>query len=112
MKRAIYEVHMGYVNADGFHASDPNVNGHQYPVVVDSRSNNNDVNIALRKAYGYLGEAEKYLSVQTDHQVDYCYIVRVSDGLQIEKRLFGELADLPDPEPEPEPEPEEEEPEE
>ena len=101
MKREIYEVHLGYVNGDGYHISDPNVNGHQYPVVVDSHSqvNNDNIELALRKAMGFLGEAEKYLSTQTDHQVDYCYIIRVSDGRQIEKRRFGHIADLPDPDP-------------
>lgn len=102
MKREIYEIHIAYVNGAGYHASDPNVNGHQYPVVVDSQSNNNDLDLALRKAKGFLGEAEKYLSSQTDHQIDYCYIIRVSDGRQIETRKFGRIADLPDPEPEPE----------
>lgn len=100
MKRDIYEIHIAYVNDNGFHASDPNVNGHQYPIVVDSINNNNDPELALRKARGYLGEAEKYLANQSDHQIDYAYIIRVSDGVQIEKRLFGRLADLPDPEPE------------
>ena len=102
MKREIFEVHMGYVNVDGFHASDPNVNGHQYPVVVDSKNNNNNIPDTLRKAMGYLGEAEKYLANRLDDEVDYCYIIRVSDGFQIEKRLFGHLRELPDPEPEPE----------
>ena len=102
MKREIYEVHIAYVNENGFHASDPAVNGHTYPIIVDSKSNNNDLEVTLRKAMGYLGDAEKYLANQTDHQIDYAYIIRVSDGLQIEKRLFGKLADLPDPEPEPE----------
>lgn len=97
-KREIYEVHLSYVNGDGYHASDPNVNGHQYPVVVDSKSNNNDTDLAFRKAMGFLGEAEKYLSVQTDHQIDYCYVVRVSDGRQIEVRKFGKLTEIEEPE--------------
>ena len=96
MKREIFEVHLAYVNGDGFHASDPNVNGHQYPVVVDSKNYNNDVELTMRKAMGYLGEAEKYIANQTDHQIDYCYIIRVSTGQQIETRWFGKLADLPD----------------
>lgn len=87
------------MNADGYHASDPAVGGQTYPIIVDSRNNNNDLELTMRKAYGFLGEAEKYLLTQTDHQVDYCYIIRVTDGRQIEKRSFGYLADLPDPEP-------------
>ena len=102
MKREIYEVHIAYVNSDGYHASDPTVNNRTYPIVVDSKNNNNDPKLTLRKAYGFLGEAEKYLANRSDDQIDYCYIIRVSDGFQIEKRVFGELAVLPDPEPEPE----------
>lgn len=110
LKREIYEVHLAYVNGDGYHASDPEVNGHKYPITVDSASsaNNNDVDLALRKAKGFLGDAEKYLSNQTSHQIDYGYIIRVSDGVQIEKRLFGKLNDIYIPDPEPEPEEEEE----
>ena len=106
MKREIYEVHLAYVNADGYHASDPAVDGKTYPRIVDSKANDNDVEKTLKKAMGFLGAAESFLSTRDD-QVGYCYIIRVSDGYQIEKRVFGKLADVevPDPEPEPEPEP-------
>lgn len=109
IKREIYEVHIGYVNENGNHAADPAISGQPtYPIVVDSRNNNDDLELTLRKAKGYLGKAEEYLANRSDHQVDYCYIVRVSDGKQIELRRFGKLADIvaPDPEPEPEPTPE------
>lgn len=88
---------MAYVNSAGYHASDPE----GYPKVVDSRNHNNDTEKARRVSFGYLGAAESYLS-QRDNQVGYAYIIRVSDGYQIEKRVFGKLEDLPDPEPEPE----------
>ena len=106
LKREIYEVHIAYVNDAGYHAADPTLNGVQYPRIVDSRNNDNDDAKTLKKAYGLLGVAESFLSGRDD-QVGYCYIIRVSDGLQIEKRKFGKLADIviPDPEPEPEPEP-------
>lgn len=99
MKREIYEVHLAYVNEDGYHASDPAIGGKQYPLVVDSRNNDNDIEKTLKKAYGYLGSAESTLSTRDD-QVSYCYIIRVSDGFQIEKRMFGKLAPVivPDPE--------------
>lgn len=103
MKREIYEVHLAYVNADGYHASDPNVNNTAYPVVVDSKNYGNDVEKARRVAYGKLGAAENWLSTR-ENQIAYAYIIRVSDGVQIEKRMFGQLDDLPDPEPEVEPE--------
>lgn len=108
MKREIFEVHLAYVNAAGFHASDPNVDNTAYPVVVDSTTYDGDIEKARRIAYGKLGKAESWLSTR-DNQIAYAYIIRVSDGVQIEKRMFGTLADLPDPEPEtPEEEPTEE----
>lgn len=103
MKREIYEVHLAYVNEDGFHASDPPIGGKTYPLIVDSKNHNNDIEKTLRTAMGYLGQAE-YVIANRDDQVSYAYIIRVSDGQQIEKRMFGKIADLPDPEPEPEPE--------
>lgn len=101
VKREIFEVHLAYVNDAGYHASDPAVDGKTYPIVVDSRNNNNDIDKTLKKALGYLGAAESFLSTRDD-QVSYCYIVRVSDGYQIEKRKFGELAPIVVPDPEPE----------
>lgn len=108
IKREIFEVHIAYVNDAGYHASDPKLGNTQYPIVVDSRNNEDDIEKTLRKAKGYLGAAESTLAGRDD-QVSYCYIIRTSDGKQIEKRLFGKIADIivPDPEPEPEPEPEE-----
>ena len=107
LKREIYEVHIAYVNDAGYHAADPTLNGVQYPRIVDSKNNDNDDAKTLKKAYGLLGAAESFLSGRDD-QVGYCYIIRVSDGMQIEKRKFGKLEDIviPDPEPEPTPEPE------
>lgn len=101
MKREIFEVHLAYVNEDGYHASDPNVNNTNYPVVVDSKNYDGDIEKARRIAYGKLGAAESWLSTR-DNQISYAYIIRVSDGVQIEKRMFGKLADLPDPEQTPE----------
>ena len=97
MKREIYEVHMAYVNADGYHASDPSIGGKQYPLIVDSKNHDNSPEKALKSALGYLGAAESVLSTRDD-QIGYCYLIRASDGFQIEKRMFGKLAELPDPE--------------
>ena len=98
MKREIYEVHLAYINAAGYHASDPNVGGTQYPVVIDSKTHDNNVEETLKLAMGRLGAAESFLS-QQDHQVSYCYIIRVSDGMQIEKRKFGKIEDVVVPDP-------------
>ena len=107
MKREAYEIHLTVVDANGTTTIDPKKEGdvlNSYPKVVDSKSYNNDLEKTLRRAYGLLGYAEYSMSTQDTRQVQYATLVRVSDGLQLEKRKFGKLADLPDPEPEPEPE--------
>lgn len=100
MKREIFEVHMTIVDANGTLTIDPS----DYPKSVDSRSYNNDIDKTLMRAKGLLGAAESAMSTQDSRKIQYAYIVRVSDGVQIEKRQFGkpENLDLPDPEPEPE----------
>ena len=101
MKREIFEVHMTVVDANGTISIDP---GNDYPKSVDSRSYDNDINKTLMRAMGLLGAAESAMSTQDSRKLQYAYIIRVSDGVQIEKRIFGkpENLDLPDPEPEPE----------
>lgn len=94
MKREIYEVHMSVVDANGTLTIDPT----GYPKSVDSRSYDNDIDKTLNRARGLLGAAESAMSTQDTRQVQYGYIIRVSDGMQMEKRLFGKLAELPDPE--------------
>lgn len=94
MKREAYEVHMTVVDANGTLTVDPS----GYPKTVDSRSYEGDLDKTLNRAKGLLGAAESAMSTQDTRQVQYGYIIRVSDGLQIEKRVFGKLADLPDPE--------------
>ena len=91
---------MTVVDANGTLTIDPS----GYPKSVDSKSYGNDLEKTLSRAYGLLGACESAMSTQDTRQVQYGYIIRVSDGMQIEKRKFGTLAELPDPEPEPEPE--------
>ena len=100
MKREIYEVHMSVVDANG----NLTINPTGYPKSVDSRSYDNDLEKTLNRARGLLGAAESAMSTQDTRQVQFGYIIRVSDGMQIEKRKFGTLAELPDPEPVEEPE--------
>lgn len=96
MKREYFEVHMTVVDANGNVTIDPS----GYPKIEDSKLRDNDVEKARMRAYGLLGEAEKNMSTQDTRQTQYGYIIRGSDGMQIERRKFGTLADLPDPEPE------------
>lgn len=94
MKREAYEIHLTVVDANGTITVDPT----GYPKTVDSRSYDNDLERTLNRAKGLLGAAESSMSTQDTRQVQYAYIVRVSDGMQIDKRVFGKIAELPDPE--------------
>ena len=94
MKREAYEIHLTVVDANGTITVDPT----GYPKTVDSRSYDNDLERTLNRARGLLGAAESSMSTQDTRQVQYAYIVRVSDGMQIDKRVFGKIAELPDPE--------------
>ena len=100
MLREIYEVHMSVVDANGNLTIDPS----GYPKSVDSLSYDNDLEKTLNRAKGLLGACESAMSTQDTRQIQYGYIIRVSDGYQIDKRKFGALAQLPDPEPNTEPE--------
>ena len=94
MKREAYEIHLSVVDANGTITVDPT----GYPKTVDSRSYDNDLERTMNRARGLLGAAESSMSTQDTRQVQYAYIVRVSDGMQIDKRVFGNIAELPDPE--------------
>ena len=103
MKREIYEVHANIVDSNGSY----NKLSNDYPKKFDSMSYENDVDKALRRAESAMHTAAGTMYAVDSRQVQTTYIIRVSDGVQIEKVTVGKLADLPDPEPEPEPEPEE-----
>ena len=69
LKREIYEVHLAYVNADGYHASDPNVGGTQYPVVIDSKTHDNNVEETLRSIHTGLGDYNTRVLIETEDNV-------------------------------------------
>ena len=104
MQREFYEIHMTVVDANGNVTIDPS----GYPKIEDSRQRAHDMLLTLKRAKGLLGAAESAMSTQDTREIQYAYIVRGSDGVQIEKRLFGKLKDIEIPDPEPEEEPEEE----
>jgi hypothetical protein len=92
MRREIYEVHAKIVDANGTYNS---LSG--YPKVYDSKSYGNDLEKTLQRARGGLYEALEAMAKIDTRQVQEAYIIRVSDGLQIELEKLGELAELPDP---------------
>ena len=98
VKREFYEVHLTVVDENGNVTIDPT----GYPKIEDSKLRGNDLDLTLKRAMGLLGKAESDMSVVDTRQIQYAYIIRGSDGKQIEKRVFGKIADIVVPDPEPE----------
>lgn len=92
MRREIYEVHAKIVDANGTYNA---LTG--YPKVYDSRSYDNNIDKTLQRARGGWHEALEAMAKIDTRQVQFAYITRASDGLQIELEKLGELAELPDP---------------
>ena len=98
VKREYFEVHVTVVDANGNVTIDPS----GYPKIEDSKTRDNNIELAYQRAMGLLGKAESDMSVVDTRQIQYAYIIRGSDGKQLEVRRFGKLADLDIPDPEPE----------
>ena len=94
MKRNIYRIEAYVVDANGTFNDLSN-----YPVTIDSRSYDNDPNITYQRAYGKYCEAISAMSKVDTRQLQVATLIYVNNGAQIDKHVFGELADLPDPEP-------------
>lgn len=92
MRREIFEVHAEIVDANGTYNA---LTG--YPKVYDSRSYDNNIDKTLQRARGGWHEALEAMAKIDTRQVQFAYITRASDGLQIELEKLGELAELPDP---------------
>ena len=99
MKREIFKVYAEVVDANGTYNV---LSG--FPKLHDSRSYDNDVEKARKRAYADFNECSGTMGKRDDRQLQLAYIVRLSDGVQIATFIDGAIADLPDPEPEPEPE--------
>jgi len=93
MQREIFEVCAKIVDANGTYNS---LTG--YPKIYDSRSYDNNIEKTRQRAYGEWHEALGAMSKIDSRQVQFAYITRASDGLQIECSKIGALAELPDPE--------------
>ena len=90
-KHEIYEVGAKIVDANGAYA-----NAQGYPQVFDSHQNNDDVDKTYRKAKSAYYAALSAMYLVTTRQKQFAYIIRASDGLQIEREEWGEIADYPD----------------
>ena len=92
MKREIFEVYAKVIDANGAYNT---LSG--YPKSYDSRSYNNNIDTARKRAYGEYHEALGAMCKRDDRQQQIVMILRASDGMQIEKTSLGTVADLPDP---------------
>lgn len=103
MKREIYEVSAKAVDANG---SCNNLNG--FPKLFDSHQNYDDLEKNRNKAYAAYDDAgsQGYTACANGRPLTIVSLLRISDGMQIEKKCIGKMPELPDPEPEPETEPE------
>ena len=96
MKREIYEVSAKVVDASGAYN---NLSG--YPQSFDSHQNNDDLDKARNKAYAAFDAAGSagYTAAASGRPLTIVSIVRISDGLQLDKKCIGAMPELPDPEP-------------
>ena len=92
MKREIYVVHANIVDANGTYNP---LSG--YPKVFDSHSYSDDLEKARKRAYADYWDVLGVMGKRDDRQQQIAMIIRVSDGMQIEKMALGKIYDLPDP---------------
>ncbi len=92
MQRQIFEVQSKtYSLTVGGYVS--NVSG--YPKVFDSHSYNDDIGLTLKKAQGAFAEAWSNACKIDNREIQTILLMTV-DGLILEKKVLGALADLPD----------------
>ena len=87
MQREIYEVYAKVVDANGAYNT---LSG--YPVVVDSKSYNGDLEKTKNRAYGEWYGVLSTMCKRDDRQVQFAMIIQASTGMQIECKQIGELA--------------------
>lgn len=96
MQRQIFIVSASIVDANG---SFNNLSG--YPKTFDSHLYGDDIDKAQRRAVGDMSEAFGAMCKVDTRQLQ-TVMVMTADGLMIEKKSIGQIADLPDESNEPE----------
>lgn len=94
MQRQIFEVYAKVVDANGSYNT---LSG--YPKVFDSRSYNNDIDKALLRATGEFSSTYGTMCLRDDRQLQ-SVILMSADGLVIDHKSIGRIADVPDSSPE------------
>ena len=95
IRRTLYQVIAYIVDANG---TFNNLSG--YPKNFDSKHYDNDLDKTYRRAYGDYCDVVGAMSKIDNRQLQTAMLIRINDGLQLQKTLMGDVADLPDPEPE------------
>lgn len=90
MKRQIYEVYAKVVDGSGSYNT---LSG--YPKTFDSRSYNNDIDKTLMRATGEFASTWGAMCLREDRQLQMVLLM-TADGFVIDKKVIGQIADLPD----------------
>ena len=92
IQREIYQVIANIVDANGtFNA----ISG--YPKVFDSKHYDNDLDKTRQRAYADWHDVLGAMGKIDTRELQVASIIRMSDGVQIEKARYGDLKALPDP---------------
>ncbi len=90
MKRQIYEVYAKVVDGSGAYTT---LSG--YPKAFDSRNYNNDIDKTLMRATGEFANTWGAMCLREDRQLQMVMLM-TADGFVIDKKVIGQIADLPD----------------
>ena len=90
MKRQIYEVYAKVVDESGGYNT---LNG--YLKVFDSHAYNDNIDKALMRATGEFASTWGALCLREDRQLQMVMLM-TADGFVIDKKVIGQIADLPD----------------
>lgn len=90
MQRQIYEVYAKVVDGSGAYNT---LSG--YPKTFDSRTYDNDIDKALMRATGEFASTWGAMCLREDRQLQMVLLM-TADGFVIDKKVIGQIADLPD----------------
>lgn len=90
MKRQIYEVYAKVIDGSGAYNT---LSG--YPKTFDSRLYNNDIDKTLMRATGEFASTWGAMCLREDRQLQMVMLM-TADGFVIDKKVIGQIADLPD----------------
>lgn len=90
MKRQIYEVYAKIIDANGSYNT-----LNEYPKVFDSKNYDNNIDKTLMRATGEFASTWGAMCLREDRQLQMVMLM-TADGFVIDKKVIGQIADLPD----------------